>query len=498
MDFKQPNIAWIFGPPGAGKSAIATTLVRDFSGMLLCAKFSAKRDIADRGDPKRVWRTLAYSLAGLHIGLKGSIMQALIDIERSHNSQITSVADQFRDLIVKTMQDQRYLSVVVVIDALDECFTEKNEDWRVLLQTIAGWTNLPWSFRLVVTSRDIPDIRSVLAKVSYPISITTGNETSIEAKSDIRLFFQRKFAIVAKDFTDMSLDWPGKEVVQKLTEYAAGSFIWAKMVVELVGKLGPQAVDRIEDILGGIELGSVELLYNLYAKMLFDVFAQLDEKERSTSRSVLAAIVLAKDPLRKGDLVDLLSSIDSPVDVTRRSVEDTLDQLSCIISVDDNQLLRIPHKSFSDFFLDHRRSSTAMRHFVPEDQKRCSYLINHEGDSATMAIKCLHLMTSSLTFNACSIKTSHCLNDDIPDLAALISENISTALIYSCRFWAVHFRDFPRSDGRLRAVIQPLLRMLLCEKVLYWLEILSLAGAVLSAGESLQSAAEYLKVCLLL
>jgi len=90
-------------------------------------------------------------------------------------------------------------------------------------------------------------------------------------------------------------------------------------------------------------------------------------------------------------------------------------------------------------------------------------------------------------------RPSHCLNDDIPDLAALISENISTALIYSCRFWAVHFRDFPRSDGRLRAVIQPLLRMLLCEKVLYWLEILSLVKAVRSVEESLLAAAEYLQ-----
>ncbi len=123
-----------------------------------------------------------------------------------------------------------------------------------------------------------------------------------------------------------------------------------------------------------------------------------------------------------------------------------------------------------------------MRLFVPEDHNRRSYLIDHEEDSATMAISCLRLMTSSLKFNICGIKTSHCLNDDIPDLAALISENISTALIYACRFWAEHLRDSPRNDGQLRTVIQPLLRMLLCKKVLYWLEILSLVKAVLSAG----------------
>ncbi len=275
-------------PPGAGKSAIATTLSKQFSGKRVCVKIVAKRDFVDRRDPRSVWRTLAYNLAGLHAGVKGSIMEALS--ETSHYSQ-----DEFRDLIVNALQDQQSLSVFFVIDALDEYFTENNDsgDWRSLLRTVAGWANLPRSIRFVVTSRDIPDIRNTLAKVSYSISLTTGKEASIEAKSDTHLFFQRKFAEMPKD---VNSSWPSEEVIDKLTEYAAGSFIWAKMAVELVGKLGPQAVDRVEDILGGVELGSIELVYNLYAKMLSDVLAQLDEKERSASRLILAAIVLAKDP----------------------------------------------------------------------------------------------------------------------------------------------------------------------------------------------------------
>ncbi len=53
--------------------------------------------------------------------------------ESSLYSQTASVGDQFRDL-VKAMQDQHSLSVVVVIDALDECFAEYNEHWRTLLE----------------------------------------------------------------------------------------------------------------------------------------------------------------------------------------------------------------------------------------------------------------------------------------------------------------------------------------------------------------------------
>ncbi len=489
-DTKLPNILWISGAPGAGKSAIATTLAKQFSGKHLCTMVVAKRDFADRRDPRRIWRTLVYNLAGLHAGLKGSIMEALF--EKSDYSQ-----DEFRDLIVEAVQDQQYLSVVVVIDALDECFTEDNVDWRELLQTVTGWADLPRTFGLVVTSRDIPEIHRVLAKVGHSISLTTGKGVSTEAKADTRVFFRAKFAEMRKDVKGMPSNWPDDKVVQQLTEYAAGSFIWAKMVVELVGKLGPQTFDRLEDMLSGAEVGSVKLIDNLYAKMLFDIFAPLDDKGRRASRSILAAIVLAKDPLRKSDLIELLSSNDASAEDTSQSVENAVDQLSCVISVNDNQLLRIPHKSFSDFLLNHDRSLAAMRHVLPSagDQELHSYLINREEDGAAMAIACLGLMNSLLVFNPCGIETSYCLNDEIPGLETLVSKNISTTLIYACRFWTEHLRlaDSPRNERLLRAV-PPLLRILLHEKFLYWLEFLSLVKAIPSAEESLMAAADLLEV----
>ncbi len=485
------NTLWIFGAPGAGKSAIATTLVREFSETRLCATFFAKRDIADRRDPRRVWRTLAYGLAGLHIGLKGSIMEALSN--QSNYSQSASIEDQFHDLIVKTMQDQQCLSVVIIIDALDECFTEDNEHWRAFLQTVAGWADQPWAYRLVVTSRDIPDIRSALAGASYLMSLTTGKAASSEAKSDTQLLFRTKLAMMSKDFKDIpsKSDWPGEQIIQQLSEYAAGSFILAKMLVELVGKLDP---GRLEDLLNGNELGSTGDVDILFGIVLFETLGQLRPKERNTSRSILATIVLAKDPLRFSDLVELQSFNDSSADETRRSVENLVQEMSFIISVDDNQLLRIPHKSFSDFLLDRDRCSATMKHFAQAEHEIRSYLIDRQEDSANIAIAWMHLMNNSLTFNICGIKTSHCLNDDIPGLEALVSKKISTALTYACRFWAEHLIDCPRNDRQFCAV-QPLLKILLHEKVLYWLEVLSLVKEFPSAEESLLAIADFSKVC---
>ncbi len=302
-----------------------------------------------------------------------------------------------------------------------------------------------------------------------------------------------------KGFEDIPSDWPGDEMIQKLTEHAAGSFIWAKMVVELAGQLGPHVVDHLDDILSGVELETVESITTCTRKCSSTFLRNWTGKERKASRLVLAAIVLAKDPFRKRDLIELLSSFDTSADETRQSVENAVNQLSCVISVDDSQLVRIPHKSFSDFLLDHDRSLAAMRHVMPStgDQELGLYLIDWEKDSATMAMACLRLMNGSLTFNPCGINTSHLLNDEIPELDALISKNVSTTLIYACRFWDIHLDDCPRDDWCLRAV-QPLLKKLLHEKVLFLLEILSLVEEIPIAEESLLAAAAFLKVCGLL
>ncbi len=115
-----------------------------------------------------------------------------------------------------------------------------------------------------------------------------------------------------KDTKDIPSEWPGEDVIQRLVEFAAGSFIWAKMVVEMV-KLDP--VDRrLENILGG--LGSIGNVDDLYGKMLFGALGHTAREGANRSRSILAAMVLAKNPLRTNDLVDLLSSADSSTDET--------------------------------------------------------------------------------------------------------------------------------------------------------------------------------------
>ncbi len=262
---------------------------------------------------------------------------------------------------------------MIIIDALDECYFANDRNWDSLLESLAGWAELPGVFKLVVTSRDHFDLRATLGNVSRQIVLTTGEDVSDDSTSDIRTFFTIKFAAIRATFS-LPSDWPSEAVIQEMANYAAGLFIWADIVIKYVGQRtgGCNPSKRLADVLSDIKLhpGNQQSkrrvfdggLDRLYARILFEAFRHSKRDERNNATRTLAAVVLAKEPLRKSDLIELLltDTCDSV------SVEFTLRELSPIIPIPAgvNQRLRVCHKTVSDFLLSHERSAAAMKYVV--------------------------------------------------------------------------------------------------------------------------------------
>ncbi len=116
---------------------------------------------------------------------------------------------------------------------------------------MAGWAALPSLLKLIVTSRVHFDLREALGKVSHSIDISTGNYNSA---SDIRTFLSKKFAEIRKEF-GLSSDWPSEAAIQEMTDYAAGLFIWADMVVKYVGQVTGGGIpnERLKRVLADIQ-----------------------------------------------------------------------------------------------------------------------------------------------------------------------------------------------------------------------------------------------------
>lgn len=85
-------------------------------------------------------------------------------------------------------------------------------------------------------------------------------------------------------------------------------------------------------------------------------------------------------------------------------------------------------------------------------------------------ITCLEIMNESLRFNLCKFPSSSARNNDVLDLKALASSNISSHLRYACRNWT-------RCIPRLKILDNKLLKMLrefFRTHFLHWLEVMSI------------------------
>jgi hypothetical protein len=134
-------------------------------------------------------------------------------------------------------------------------------------------------------------------------------------------------------------------------------------------------------------------------------------------------------------------------------------KISPVISLDESDnLLRVCHKSFT---LDSNRSG--------------SFSVDCATQNANLAHGCLQLL-NSLKFNFLKLESSHCFNDDIPDLEARVTSVITTSL--SC-YWAEYLEEL--LDEKIsRDSILKVLRKFLYEHVLHWLlgEVLSIIKSV--------------------
>jgi hypothetical protein len=119
-DVNEPNILWIQGSPGSGKSTIASSLVSRFTARgQLGSSFVFKRGDITLSDPTAVWRTVAHDLARYKAFAK-HLVEALK--EPTFDPGRPDIALHFRYLIKEPLTlSFPHTTPIIVIDALDEC-----------------------------------------------------------------------------------------------------------------------------------------------------------------------------------------------------------------------------------------------------------------------------------------------------------------------------------------------------------------------------------------
>jgi hypothetical protein len=355
---------WLYGPAGAGKSAIAQTIAEllEKAGLLAVAFFFS-RNAAGRNEKTPLVATLVYQLVTSIPEIRVHVLEAL---EENPALFSRSIEAQVHALIVKPLNavaNDETLSPIllsrprlIIVDGLDECRTTSAQT-QILnaLSTAVKHLQIPLCF--LIASRPEHDIRQAfndhngLGSLSFSVAL----DDTYQPDRDIEVFLESTFDEIKRQHpsrTYLPTSWPSLEDIRWLVKKSSGQFIFASTVAKYVNSHRHWPPDRLKIIFGQSHPGQdtpfaeLDSLYHLILSSVADIEKVMDvlaflifQPFYLTNTTDMCEKVLFYRP---GEIHMVLSDIHSIIFVPapERSFEN----------------LKFFHASLSDFLLDRSRS----------------------------------------------------------------------------------------------------------------------------------------------
>ncbi|KAK6513407.1 hypothetical protein TWF281_005033 [Arthrobotrys megalospora] len=453
-------IFWLRGMAGTGKSTVARTVAEHLKNKgQLGASFFFKRSQARRNNASRFFPTLAYGLAVQLPSLMPYISKAVEDNPEASGS---SFKEQFEKLIFNPLSQATLVpTVVVVIDALDECENEREIplvlDFLGRLSEIDGM-----DLRIFITSR--PDHAPItgfrrLSKNSIHYHDLALHDVDIEIiRRDILVFLTHEFAqIQSRHDDEIPKSWPEEGVIQQLVGIAEPLFISAATICRFVDDRHFSPKKRLDSILTACYKSRG--VYPIYLTIFKQVLASMDDMsidDKETivkeTRRIINAIVVLEVPLSRRSLSDLLG-------VDEETIRYRLQAFHSILRVpaEAESPVQTFHLSFREFLFD------------PKQESRNPFAMGEKETHETVAEDCIALLSKTLRRDICCSKDPGILSSEIDP--ALRQRSIPAAVAYACQFWIYHVKESRRpleDDGSVHKFLRV--------HLLHWLEATSILG----------------------
>ncbi|KAF9472761.1 hypothetical protein BDN70DRAFT_968449, partial [Pholiota conissans] len=239
-------ILWLYGPAGAGKSAILQTIAER------CAERCAERKsilasfFFGRSDPTRnTFKPLIPTIAcQIAITLPEIRPQVEFVIERDPTIFDKSIATQLQYLIIHPLKDliaSGFFSNpetsprLIIIDGLDECADPKEQSMilRTLADALRAHT-LPFIF--LISSRPEQNIQLTFNSTSLAgLWKSLVLDDKYKPDDDIRTFLVDSFQEIKSihpHHRHIPSDWPSASNIKHLIKKSSGQFIYASVVIK--------------------------------------------------------------------------------------------------------------------------------------------------------------------------------------------------------------------------------------------------------------------------
>ena len=264
---KVALMLWLYGPAGAGKSAIAQTIAEllEEAG-LLAAAFFFSRNAAGRDDKTPLVATLVYQLVKSIPEIRAHVLEA-VELDPALFS--CSIQAQIQALIIKPLNavaDDEILAPtllsrprLIILDGLDECRTTSAQT-QILNALSTAVKHLRILLCFLIASRPEKDIRQAfndqndLGSHSFSIAL----DDTYQPDDDIRVFLQLTFEEIKRNHPSRAhfpTSWPTSEDIGRLVKKSSGQFIFASTVAKYVNSHRHWPPDRSKIIFGQSDPG---------------------------------------------------------------------------------------------------------------------------------------------------------------------------------------------------------------------------------------------------
>ncbi|KAF8178459.1 hypothetical protein BJ912DRAFT_983863 [Pholiota molesta] len=396
-------ILWLYGPAGAGKSAILQTIAElCFERKVLLASFFFGRSDPSRNHFKPLVATIAYQIAVTFPGLRQHI-ESVID----HDPAIfhKSIATQIQSLIIEPLKclvpsgffnDLSTCARLIIIDALDECDDPRMQS--MILRAIAD----------ALRACQIPLIFLISSRPEQSITLTFNSSSlaglwrsvvlddSFKPDEDILLFLNDSFQEIKASHPlrhHIPEAWPAQSDIDKLVEKSSGQFIFASVVVKYVKADDDRPSQRLEVIMG-LRPARSELPFAELDAVYMHILASC--KDPDTVLRILGLLICA--------ICYSACCIELLLDLEPGDVEIALAPLHSVLTVTQSTVnphvtISLSHASFGDFLVDPSRST---RFYIDK-------LIVGKNTLSTCINKLMH--PPSFASNTISLQLSSCYSD---------------------------------------------------------------------------------------
>ncbi|RAK81414.1 uncharacterized protein BO72DRAFT_396002 [Aspergillus fijiensis CBS 313.89] len=431
------RLLWIRADPGKGKTmllcGIIDELTKELPGTCTLSYFFCQQSDARLNDATSVLRGLIFLLVDQRPNLL-SYIRPRYDVEGKALFEDTNAWYALSKMFLEILEDPDLETTLLIIDALDECST----CLPLLLELVKRSTENP-RVKWIVSSRNLPDIEKHLTATYCSTLSLELNENSVAAavKSYIRI--KVDFLTALNGYDENTKDFTR----EYLTSNSNDTFLWVALVCE---RLASTSACEVENTLASFPAS----LDNLYKRMMRDI--EISES-RQLCRVILATVCTAYRPLVVEEL-PVLTDLPSRFSTDSRMITQIIKLCGSFLSIREDTIYFV-HQSAKDFLL-------TCKPIIPAGL---------ETEHSRMLSQCIKVMNQTLRRDIYNIQNP---GGRVEDICRPTPDPLAQAR-YCCTYWIDHLLAAdPRNTVDLST--DGPIQLLLEQKLLYWLEALSILG----------------------